>query len=121
MKRNPVVPFILVMVFGIVLMFILSFKGLSDMKEVAKENGEGKGAEKTEEVATNPEDIYKSTCISCHGDQYQGAVGPSLKGTGLSKDEVKDILVNGKGTGMPGGLLKGDQVDIMAEWVSKLK
>ena len=119
MKRNPVVPFILIMVFGIALMFLLSFKGLGDMKEVAK--GEGKGTEKTETVASNPEDIYKSTCASCHGDQYQGVVGPSLKGTGLSKDEVKNILVNGKGTSMPPGLLKGDQVDTMAEWVSKLK
>jgi len=48
-------------------------------------------------------------------------VGPSLKGTGLSKDEVKDILTNGKGTGMPPGLVKAEQLDAMAEWVSKLK
>ncbi|MEH7353182.1 cytochrome c [Neobacillus drentensis] len=121
MNRNPVIPYILVFVFGIVLVFFLSFKGLGDMEEVAKDKGEGKGGGKTEVAASNPEDIYKSTCIGCHGDQYQGGVGPSLKGTGLSKDEVKDILTNGKGTGMPPGLVKAEQLDAMAEWVSKLK
>jgi len=122
MKRNPAIPYIIILVFGIVLVFILSFKGLGDMKEVAKENGEGKGGGKTEEVASsNPEDIYKSTCIGCHGDQYQGVVGPSLKNTGLSKDEVKDILKNGKGTGMPANLVNAEQIDAMAEWVSKIK
>ncbi|MBO0959471.1 cytochrome c [Neobacillus sp. MM2021_6] len=121
MKKNPVIPYIVIFVFGIVLVFILSFKGLGDMKEVAKDNGEGKGGEKTEVAASNPEDIYKSTCIGCHGDQYQGVVGPALKNTGLSKDEVKDILNNGKGTGMPKGLVPAEQVDAMADWVSKIK
>ncbi|WHY84746.1 cytochrome c [Neobacillus novalis] len=121
MKKNPAIPYIIILVFGIVLVFILSFKGLNDMKEVAKEKGAG-GA-KTEEVASaKPEDLYKSAgCINCHGGEYQGVVGPSLKGTGLSKDEVKDILVNGKGTGMPAGLVPADQVDAMADWISKIK
>ncbi|MCM3566586.1 cytochrome c550 [Neobacillus mesonae] len=122
MKRNPVVPFILVMVFGIALIFFLSFKGVGDMKEVAKDKGESKGAEKTEVAATNPEDIYKSTCIGCHGDQYQGGVGPALKGIGskISKDEIKDVIQHGKGN-MPPGLVKPEQADAMADWVANLK
>ena len=33
MNRNPVMPFIIIMVFGIGLMFLLSFKGLGDAKK----------------------------------------------------------------------------------------
>lgn len=121
MKRNPVIPYILIMVFGIALMFILSFKGLGDAKELAKENGEGGGTEKTEVAATKPEDIYKQNCIACHGDQYQGVVGPTLKGTGLSKDEVKEIITKGKGNMPAQAQLQPAQVDAMADFISKLK
>ncbi|TWE06474.1 cytochrome c550 [Neobacillus bataviensis] len=120
MKRNPVIPYILVMVFGIVLVFILSFKGLGDMKEMAKDKG--KGGETTEVAATKPEDIYKQTCIACHGDQYQGVVGPTLKGVGskYSKAEIVNIITKGKGN-MPSGLVPQEQAEAMAEWVSKIK
>ena len=121
MKRNPVVPFVIIMVFGIGLMFLLSFKGLGDMDEVANE---GKGNEKTEVAASNPEDIYKSSCIACHGDAYQGGVGPALKGVGdhLSKDEIKNVIQNGRG-GMPpqSGVVPAEKLDAMADWVSKIK
>ncbi|AZV44419.1 cytochrome c550 [Peribacillus asahii] len=123
MKRNPVVPFIVIMVFGIGLMFMLSFKGLSDSKQMAKEqeNG-GKTEESTENAAATPEDIYKQNCISCHGDAYQGGVGPALKGVGdrLSADEIKNTLTNGKGA-MPPGLVQEDQLDGMTEFLQGLK
>jgi cytochrome c550 len=121
MKRNPVIPYILVMVFGIVLVFIISFKGLGDMKEVAK--GEGEGSEKTEVAASKPEDIYKQSCIGCHGDQYQGVVGPTLKGVGekYSKEEIMTIVTKGKGTGMPPGLVTDEQAGAMADWLAKIK
>ncbi|WP_462412246.1 cytochrome c550 [Neobacillus sp. Marseille-QA0830] len=119
MKRNPVVPFILIMVFGIGLMFILSFKGVGDSKELAKGD---EGNEKTEVAASKPEDIYKSTCIACHGDQYQGGMGPSLKGVGdrLSKDEIKQVITKGRGN-MPPNQVKAEQADMMADWLMKLK
>jgi len=122
MKRNPVIPYVLVMVLGIVLVFILSFKGLGDMKEVAKDSGKGKGSETTEVAATKPEDIYKQTCIGCHGDQYQGVVGPTLKGVGnkYSKDQIVNIITKGKGN-MPPGLVPQEQAAAMADWVSKIK
>jgi cytochrome c550 len=110
------------MAFGIVLILILSFKGLGDMKEVAKENGEGN--EKTTEVAASkPEDIYKQSCIGCHGDQYQGVVGPTLKGVGskYSKKELMTFVTKGKGTGMPAGLVKEEQAAAMADWLATLK
>ena len=122
MKRNPVVPFVIIMVFGIGLMFLLSFKGLGDAKQIASENENGEKTEAPSNVAANPEDIYKQSCVSCHGDAYQGGVGPALKGVGdrRSADEIKDIVINGKNT-MPGGLVKEDQVDGMVKFLQGLK
>ena len=123
MNRNPVMPFIIIMVFGIGLMFMLSFKGLGDAKELAKENeGGGKTEEKADTASASPEEIYKQSCVSCHGDAYQGGVGPALKGVGdrLSVDEVKNTIKNGRG-GMPGGLVEDDKLDAMAEYIHGLK
>ena len=122
MNRNPVMPFIIIMVFGIGLMFLLSFKGLGDAKDLAKEKEGGEKTEETESASASPEDIYKQNCISCHGDAYQGGVGPALKGVGdrLSVDEVKDVITNGRGA-MPPGLVEEQKVDAMAEYIHGLK
>jgi cytochrome c550 len=120
MNRNPLIPFFIIMVFGIGLTLGLSFKGLGDAKELAKEK---KGGEKTEQAAAaNPEQFYQQTCSSCHGQNYEGGVGPALKGVGerLSVDEIKDVLQNGRGN-MPPGLVPADKADEMAKWLSKLK
>jgi cytochrome c550 len=123
MKRNPVIPFVLIMGLGIVLVFFLSFKGLGDSKQLAKGNEKGtSGSDQAQTVSQKPEDIYKSTCIGCHGDQYQGGMGPSLKGVGkkVSKDQIKQYITQGKGN-MPPGLVKPEQAEAMAEWVSKIQ
>jgi cytochrome c550 len=122
MKRNPVMPFIIIMVFGIGLMFLLSFKGLGDAKDLAKEKEGGEKTEETESASASPEDIYKQNCISCHGDAYQGGVGPALKGVGdrLSVDEVKNVITNGRGA-MPPGLVEEQNIDAMAEYIHGLK
>ncbi len=120
MNRNPIIPFVLIMVFGIGAMFLLSFKGLGDHEALTAEKKDG--GEKTEEVASNPEDIYKASCVDCHGDSYQGGVGPALNGVGdrLSKDEIKTIITQGKNT-MPSGLVAEDKADAMADWLAGLK
>ncbi|MCJ7841858.1 cytochrome c [Lederbergia sp. NSJ-179] len=117
MKRNPLVPYFLIFALGLVLMFFLGIKGIGDAKEIANEaEGEGGG----EEVTFEPEAFAKKTCITCHGENLDGGAGPSLHGTGLSKEEVADILQNGKGA-MPPGLVEPDNIDEMAEWVANLK
>ncbi|TYR82380.1 cytochrome c [Priestia megaterium] len=119
MNRNPLIPFLLIVVIGIGLMLTLSFNGLNNAEEIAAEK-EGGGAE--EQAAATPEDIYKQSCIGCHGDQYQGGVGPALKGVGdkLSEEEIADIVVNGKGS-MPSGLVPAEKAAEMAKWVSEIK
>lgn len=122
MKRNPIIPFLLIMILGISVMSLMSFKGIGDMKEIASEKEGGK--EKTEEAAAAPEELYQQKgCIACHGGDYQGVgSNPALIGVAdrLSHDEIADILVNGKGT-MPEGLLTEEQAPEMAEWLSSLK
>ncbi|MED4400961.1 cytochrome c550 [Metabacillus fastidiosus] len=119
-SRNPLIPFAIIAVLGIILMFVFSFKGIGDHKNLASG---GEGEEKTADVANaSPEEIYQQSCISCHGQNYEGGVGPQLTGIGekVSLDEIKDTLKNGRGT-MPPGLVPDEKIDEMADWVSKLK
>ena len=103
MKRNPINPYLLIMVLGITAMLLMSFKGIGDMKKIVSKT-EG-GEEKTEEVALAPEQLYQQkSCVACHGADFQGVgSNPALVGVGdrLSQDEIIDILVNGKGNMRP--------------------
>lgn len=38
---------------------------------------------------------YKAKCAACHGPDGQGKVGPAVKGTTLSADQVNDLLSKG--------------------------
>ncbi len=117
MKRNPIIPYYLIMALGLVLMFFLGIKGVGDAKELAKQE---EGVE--EEVAEfEPEAFANQACIACHGENLEGQGNtPGLVNSGLSKDEIADILINGQGA-MPGGLVPADNVDEMAEWIENLK
>ncbi|WP_338470276.1 cytochrome c [Niallia sp. XMNu-256] len=120
MKKGPLLPFGIIMVLGVLTMLLLSFKGIGDSRELAAQS-EGDG-EQTEQVAASPEEIYQSSCIGCHGDQYQGSgSAPGLTGVGerLSPEEIEDVVVNGRNA-MPGGLVPPEQAGEMAEWLSGL-
>jgi cytochrome c550 len=122
MMRNPVIPFILIMVLGIGLVVMLSIMGLGDAEEAAKEK-EGGGEETTEQTVATPEELYQDAgCIGCHGGNFEGVSGPSLLGVGdrLSVDEVKDVIANGRGT-MPPNLIAAENLDAMAEYIHGLK
>lgn len=38
---------------------------------------------------------YKAKCAMCHGAEGQGKVGPALKGTSLSAEDIVALLTNG--------------------------
>lgn len=40
-------------------------------------------------------DVYKGKCAMCHGADGQGKVGPALKGTKLTEDQIVTILTKG--------------------------
>ncbi|WP_203332786.1 menaquinol-cytochrome c reductase cytochrome b/c subunit [Planococcus beigongshangi] len=58
---------------------------------------QGKIQEEVEIDTTDPGyEVYStSSCISCHGDNLEGQVGPTLVGTGYTPEEIADIAVNG--------------------------
>ena len=129
MQKNAIVPYILIMAFGIGLIFFLSLEGVNNEAEIAEEQateeGGGEAAEgeeggETAEGEFDPEAHAQANCISCHGSSYEGGVGPSLVGTELAQEDIEDILINGKGT-MPGGLVPEANVAAMAEWVLSLE
>jgi len=121
MNRNPLIPFVLIMVFGIGLMFAFSFIGLDNAKELAEGEG-GEGETTTDVASATPEEIYQQSCVSCHGENYEGGVGPALTGVGnrLSADQITDVLKNGRGA-MPGGLVPEEKLDEMTQWLSEIQ
>lgn len=74
------------------------------------------GGEVTYDAAA-AEASYKS-CAGCHGGNLEGVSGPALKGTGLSAEEILDIIENGRGT-MPAGLKTGDEAKNLAAWLAE--
>jgi len=39
--------------------------------------------------------VYKMKCAACHGAEGQGKIGPALKGTALTADQITDLLSKG--------------------------
>ena len=69
---------------------------------------------------------YKAKCASCHGPEGQGKVGPALKGTALTADQINDLLTKGNDAkkvphkkGISG--LAADDAKATADYVKTLK
>lgn len=90
MNRNPVIPFILILLMGVGLVFFLSAHGANK-----EEEGKEEGA-KTEQKFDAPT-FAKDNCTSCHGQNLEGAMGPKLAGSKTSADDMKKIIREGKG------------------------
>ena len=77
-------------------------------------------------VAFNIDDAPVSTgsCVSCHGGNLEGSgSNPSLQKVGAKYDqaEIEDIIINGTGGGMPGGMMSDEDAAKMAEWLAEQK
>ena len=119
MKNNPIVPYILIMAFGIGLIFFLSIDGVGNKEEIASEHSaEGEAGETTDSEAGNGEALVAS-CIGCHAADLSGAVGPNIRG--LDAEHIVDVLENGiEGTLMKPGMKTGDEAKAIADYVSSL-
>jgi mono/diheme cytochrome c family protein len=70
--------------------------------------------------------IYKAKCAACHGASGEGKMGPALKGTSLSADQIADALAKGAPGkkaphGKPMAGLTADQQSAVAAYVKTLK
>ncbi|MGG5251984.1 cytochrome c551 [Neobacillus sp. SM06] len=72
--------------------------------------------------AGDPQKIVSQKCSTCHGGNLEGSVGPNLQkiGSKYSKDEILNIIKNGKG-GMPAGVISGKDAEKVAEWLAAKK
>ncbi len=66
--------------------------------------------------------IFDQKCSSCHGGDLKGGMGPDLTkvGSKYSKDQILDIIKNGKGQ-MPKNVVSGKDADEVADWLSAKK
>ncbi len=119
MIRNPVIPYAIIAIVGIVMVVVFSYIG--DNQRQAMNEEENGTTEETEEVG-EPDEVYANSCVSCHGDDLSGASGPDLTQVGdrLSEDEIEDIIINGKGS-MPDGLTSLEEAEVLAEWLADMK
>lgn len=86
-------------------------------------NPQTMGGDQKNDAAMEPKDIYVNNCSSCHGGNLQGSLGPSLQkiGSKLTKEEIADIIKNGKGD-MPGQSQISDQArEKLAAWLAEKK
>lgn len=69
--------------------------------------------------ATAAEESYEKSCIACHGQNLQGAVGPALAGTELTEEEILTVLHEGQGTmvsQVPQNLTEEEAVNL-TKWI----
>ncbi|MBY6035457.1 cytochrome c [Fictibacillus nanhaiensis] len=114
MKRNPLIPFAIIGVIGIVLMLTMGGYGINEIHQASQDK---------EKAAMDPQAIYKQNCSSCHGQNLEGNVGPALDKIGgtYSSEEIAEVIKNGKGSGMPAGLVKGEEAKILVNWLAEKK
>lgn len=123
MKKNPVIPYAIIAVVGVLAIIIISFIGVNqrDTIQQAEEGGEQTAEEG--EVSTDPEEIYSANCSACHGADLSGGAGPELAkiGSSHSVDEITEIIRNGTDAGMPpfGGSLAPEELELLANWLSE--
>lgn len=68
--------------------------------------------------------VYGKSCLSCHGDQLQGVVGPKLSDVGSRLDQQKIAAkINKGGSIMPSfkGQLTSAEISNLAKWLSEKK
>jgi mono/diheme cytochrome c family protein len=69
---------------------------------------------------------FKAKCAGCHGAEGQGKMGPALKGTSLSADDIVALLTKGNDAKKPphkkalSGLSDAD-AKAVADYVKSLK
>lgn len=74
-------------------------------------------------ASVDAEQVVQQSCVSCHGGNLEGAGGaPALADVGsrLSEAEIHDVIVNGL-PAMPGGIIKGEDAEAVAKWLSEKK
>jgi mono/diheme cytochrome c family protein len=69
--------------------------------------------------------IYKTKCAACHGPEGQGKIGPAVKGSTLTSDQITDLITKGneakKAPHKKALALPAEDAKAVAEYVKTLK
>ena len=70
--------------------------------------------------------IYKTKCAACHGPAGEGKMGPALKGTSHTAEQIADFVTKGEAGkkaphGKPMSGLTAEQAKAVADFVKTLK
>ena len=76
--------------------------------------------------ATDGAATFKAKCAACHGPEGQGKIGPALKGTSVTADQIVDMLTKGNDSKKPPHKkplsgLSADDAKAVADFVKSLK
>lgn len=97
-------------------LILAACSGGDDAKE--KEADSKKSSEETTTAnAGDAQKFYDQKCAACHGGEIEQVAG---LGADLTKEEIEDIIINGRGS-MPKGLLKDEEAAVVAEWLVEQK
>ncbi|KKE80614.1 cytochrome c [Oceanobacillus caeni] len=123
MKKNPVIPYAIIAVVGVLAIIIISFIGVNQREAIQQAEEGGEQAVEEGEASTDPEEIFSANCSSCHGADLSGGAGPELTtiGSKYSADEISEIIQNGTDGGMPpfGGSLAPEEIELLSDWLSE--
>ena len=89
--------------------------------EAAKAQGEIREEAQFDTEAEGYKIYSEASCIGCHGNAFEGGLGPSLATTDKTAEEIADISKNGIGT-MPAGQWDGSDEDLqkLATFIDEL-
>lgn len=112
---------LMAMLFGATL--ILGACGGEETTEPAETPEETPAESGGETAAIDAEQVVQQNCISCHGENLEGAGNfPALNDVGsrLSQDEILSVIENGKGA-MPANIIEGEEAVAVAEYLAAMK
>lgn len=114
---------ILLGVAGVMAAYLLLFE-MPAKEDTGENHDSGFTVPDTAVDAAAAESIYKSNCMGCHGDEYQGGMGPALNQIGATSSKEKIFKkIAGGGGGMPAFEDKLSEEDIinLTNWMSEFK
>jgi cytochrome c550 len=117
MSNKPVVFFVTLLVIALIIVvtFLINTNPFSNVK-VTKQ-----GSDKNANVTTDAMALYANNCSRCHGSFGAGmGINPPLQGSGLTIDEIKEVIINGRGAMPPFKNFSQDELLKLSELVRKL-
>jgi mono/diheme cytochrome c family protein len=66
------------------------------------------------------ENLFAENCARCHGEGGTGGgIGPTLAGSGISTEEARTVIVNGRAP-MPAGLVVGAELEAVLAYLKTI-